>query len=46
MEARMAQKEKEVEKSAQMSSIDKAQAKTEMYLGLLEELSQKDKGFS
>lgn len=38
-------KEKELEKSG-LNSIEKAQAKTEIYLSVLEELSQKDRGFS
>jgi hypothetical protein len=38
-------KEKELEKSG-LGSIEKAQAKTEIYLSVLEELSQKDRGFS
>lgn len=45
IETKIAQKDKELEKSSSLSSTEKAQAKAEAYLGFLEELAQKDKGF-
>lgn len=39
-------KEKEIDKLSSSSSYEKAQAKTDLYLQILDELSQKDKGFT